>query len=137
MKLILDTNALIDPPDDSFAEAHRYDTPLTAAFCYAELFEGEFATDASAWAGAAAQAADARTSYGPGLPFDDSAALAYRSVCQAVVGRGRRLTRARPIDLMVAAVALANGCALVTRGRGNFAGLEGLVEVIELEPGLP
>jgi predicted nucleic acid-binding protein len=40
------------------------------------------------------------------------------------------LNRGRRMDMLIAAVALANGCAVVTRNAQDFAGLEKVVDVI-------
>jgi predicted nucleic acid-binding protein len=61
--------------------------------------------------------------YGEGLPSDDMAAYLYRVVCLASIEQGRQVGRARRIDLMIAAVALANDRVLATRHPDDFAGL--------------
>lgn len=61
------------------------------------------------------------------LPFDAEAARAYGRVYAAVVAAGRR---ARAVDLLIAATALARGLPLFTRNPGDFRGLESLVEVV-------
>lgn len=70
-----------------------------------------------------------RTLFGEGIAFDDAAADAYQSVCGLVLSRGR-MVRGRAIDLMIAATAAAHGAAVITRNVDDFAGLEGLVDVI-------
>jgi predicted nucleic acid-binding protein len=63
------------------------------------------------------------------LPFDADAARAYGRVCAAVKTVGRN-PRGRVADLMIAATALANGLPLFTTNPRDFAGLDGLVEVV-------
>lgn len=63
------------------------------------------------------------------LPFDASSARVYGRVCAAVASIGRN-SRRRSADLMIAAVAGANGLPLYTTNPDDFAGLEGIVDVI-------
>jgi predicted nucleic acid-binding protein len=59
------------------------------------------------------------------------AARAYGRIYAAVRASGRA-PRRRLADLMIAAVALANDLPVVTRNGADFAGLDGLVEVLEV-----
>lgn len=63
------------------------------------------------------------------LPFDDNAARAFGRLSGAVADVGRT-PRRRVADLMIAAVAASNHLPLLTTNPDDFAGLEGLVEVI-------
>ncbi len=65
------------------------------------------------------------------LPFDVEAARAYGRIYAAVRAH-RRAPRRRLADLMIAAVALANELPVVTRNGADFAGLDGLVEILEV-----
>jgi predicted nucleic acid-binding protein len=65
------------------------------------------------------------------LPFDVEAARAYGRIYAAVRAQGRN-PRSRLADLLIAGVALANSLPLVTRNTADFAGLQELVEVIEV-----
>lgn len=65
------------------------------------------------------------------IPFDAEAARAYGRIYAAVLAHGRQ-PRRRFADLLIAAVALAEGLPLVTRNVADFAGLADLVEVIEV-----
>ena len=59
------------------------------------------------------------------LSFDGLAARAYGDVVAAVRRAGRR-ERARTMDLLIAATAVANGLALYTINPSDFVGIEGL-----------
>lgn len=59
------------------------------------------------------------------------AARAYGRIHAAVRDHGRN-PRSRVADLLIAGVALANRLPLVTRNAAGFAGLQELVEVIEV-----
>ena len=63
------------------------------------------------------------------LPFDGQAARAYGRIFAAVAALGRK-PRSRLADLQIAAVALANDLAVVTRNDADFIGLEGLVDIV-------
>lgn len=65
------------------------------------------------------------------LPFGVEAARAYGRVYAAVRQAGRR-PRGRFADLLIAAVALAEGLPLLTRNPVDFVGLEYLVDVVEV-----
>lgn len=68
------------------------------------------------------------------LPFDAAAARAYGVLYAAVASLGRKARGRRAIDLLIAAVALANGLPLFTRNPDDFAGLESLVDIVALPP---
>lgn len=63
------------------------------------------------------------------LPVDDAVAASYGQLAAAVVAAGRQ-PRARATDLLIAATAHAHDARLYTRNADDFAGLDGLVEVI-------
>jgi predicted nucleic acid-binding protein len=131
MRVLLDTNLLIlDPRLDLLPPGEH--VLVTAALCYAELQEGEFSSHAAVRALAPVQYVRAVETFGQGLPFDHRAAILYRAVCRSARDKGRAVGRARRIDLMVAAVALAHDCALATRNQDDFAGLEDILPVIAL-----
>ena len=66
------------------------------------------------------------------LPFDADAARAYGRIYSAVVAAGRKARDARAVDLLIAAAACAANLPLYTRNPDDFAGLDGLVEIIAL-----
>jgi predicted nucleic acid-binding protein len=72
----------------------------------------------------------AEASFDP-LPLDIEAARAYGRVYAAVVAHGRN-PRRRLADLLIAAVAVANGLPLLTRNAADFAGLSDLLHVVEI-----
>lgn len=63
------------------------------------------------------------------ISFDAEAARMYGRVCAAVVGAGRT-PRRRVADLMIAAIAIAEGLPLFTTNPDDFKGLEGLLTVV-------
>ncbi|MBI2895180.1 MAG: type II toxin-antitoxin system VapC family toxin [Deltaproteobacteria bacterium] len=68
------------------------------------------------------------------LPFDSAAARAYGRVYAAVVAAGRKARGARAVDLLIAAVALANDLPLFTLNAADFKGLEKLIDLVSPEP---
>lgn len=125
LKVILDTNMLIDEE----IILPGYELSVTS-LSWAELGLGiRRASDPSERARREARVARLRAIFGPGIPFDDAAAEAYEAVCGLVLANGREV-RGRAIDLMIAATAVANGAALLTRNLDDFNGLEGLVTVL-------
>ncbi|WP_435737241.1 PIN domain-containing protein [Cellulosimicrobium sp. PMB13] len=65
------------------------------------------------------------------IPFDAEATRAFGRICAAVRGTGRT-PRRRVADLMIAAVAVVNGLPLCTTSPDDFAGLEELLQVVEV-----
>ncbi len=65
------------------------------------------------------------------LPVDAAAARAYGR-CAAAVSATGRSPRARATDLLIAATALAHGARLATRNARDLAGLEDVLEVVDL-----
>ncbi len=65
------------------------------------------------------------------LPIDDAVAASYGQIAAAVVAAGRQ-PRARTVDLLIAATAHAHSARLCTRNGDDFAGLDGLVEVVRV-----
>ena len=63
------------------------------------------------------------------LPVDDAVAVSYGRLAAAVVDTGRQ-PRGRVMDLLIAATAHAHGARLYTRNIRDFAGLEGLVDIV-------
>lgn len=63
------------------------------------------------------------------LDFDRAAAQSYGQIVAAVLATGRS-HRGRLADLMIAAVAHANGLALYTRNPNDFAGLHRLLTIV-------
>ena len=68
------------------------------------------------------------------LPFDGSAAHAYGRVWAAQQAVGRTARR-RAADLMIASIAIARGLPLYTMNPRDFAGLDSLLEVVEVSLG--
>jgi hypothetical protein len=66
------------------------------------------------------------------ITFDANAARAYGRVFAAVVEADRKARGARAVDLLVAATALAVELPVYTRNGADFAGIDRLVDVVEI-----
>ena len=128
-RALLDTSVLIDL-DHIPADALPIQVAVSAV-TMAELAAGPAAaTDDSERARRQDRLQRAEATFDP-LPVDTEAARAYGRVYAAVRAHGRS-PRRRFADLLVAAVALANGLPVVTRNAADFAGLEALIDVVEI-----
>ncbi|KQV17339.1 MULTISPECIES: type II toxin-antitoxin system VapC family toxin [unclassified Kitasatospora] len=71
------------------------------------------------------------------IPFDAEAARIYGRICAAVIGAGRK-PRRRVADLMIAAIAVAEGLPLFTTNPDDFRGLENVLTVVPVtRPKIP
>ncbi|MCL2803771.1 MAG: hypothetical protein FWD29_07460 [Micrococcales bacterium] len=133
IRLLLDTNLLIEEPDFALLGPNAGQIELfTSTLCYAELMEGEFSSNPMVAAAAVIQLAAVQAALGQGLPFGAAELPAYRALCVAAQRGGRGLNRARRMDMMIAATALANGLTVATRNVDDFAAVAGVVPVVQL-----
>jgi toxin FitB len=65
------------------------------------------------------------------LPVDDDVAVSYGQLAAAVATSGRQ-PRSRVMDLLIAATAHAHGARLYTRNAADLAGIDHLVEIVEV-----
>jgi predicted nucleic acid-binding protein len=65
------------------------------------------------------------------IPFDAAAARSFGQIVAAVSIIGRK-HRSRMADLLIAAIAHANGFELHTRNPDDFVGFEELIQIIDL-----
>lgn len=125
---LLDTSVLIDL--DNVDGDKLPEQLAVAAVTLAELAAGPHATtDPIERARRQERLQRAEATFDP-VPFDAAAARAYGRVCAAVAATGRKARGRRAVDLMIAATAIALQLPLCTRNPVDFAGLEGLLEVL-------
>jgi predicted nucleic acid-binding protein len=128
-RALLDTSVIIDL-DRITAEALPEQVAVSAV-SMAELAAGPVAaSDPAERARRQDRLQRAEAAFDP-LPLDIEAARAYGRIYAAVVAHGRK-PRRRLADLLIAAVAVANGLPLVTRNAADFVGLDDLLEIIEV-----
>ncbi len=124
---LLDTSAVIDL--ESLSPTDLPERIAISAVTLAELAAGPASTDDTA---ERARRQDrlqrAEATFDP-IPFGVEAARAYGRVASAVLV-AKRQPRKRFADLMIAAVAVAEGMPIVTRNPHDFRGLENLVRVM-------
>ena len=126
---LLDTSVVIDL--DHIAAERLPEQVAVSAVTLAELAAGPAATaDLAERARRQDRLQRAEAAFDP-LPFDMEAARAYGRIYAAIRAHGRA-SRGRLADLFIAAIALANDLPVVTRNGSDVAGLDGLVEVIEV-----
>jgi len=127
VKALLDTSVLIS---DS-AQLDDADVLAVASLSYAELEFGATLPSLTTEERALRRSRLARLKlrFGPGLPFDDQAAVSYGIIAEAVV-RAHRQVRGRAVDLLIAAIAHANQAALITDNGADFAPLHRLMPIL-------
>jgi predicted nucleic acid-binding protein len=121
---LLDTSVVIDLGGiDPDALPERISI---SAITMAELAAGPHATDDPA---ERARRQDrlqrAEFTFDP-LPFDADAARAYGRIYASVLAAGRKARGRRAVDLLIAAIALANDLPVYTRNPDDFVHLDGL-----------
>jgi predicted nucleic acid-binding protein len=127
---LLDTSVVVDI--ESLSPSQLPVEVAISAITMAELAAGPHATtDADERGRRQDRLQRAEAVFDP-LPFDADAARAYGRVYSAVVAAGRKARGARAVDLLIAAAACAANLPLYTRNPDDFAGLDGLVEIITL-----
>jgi predicted nucleic acid-binding protein len=125
---LLDTSVVIDWDDPAVAAALP-DEAAVCAITLAELTAGpHLATTGAESARRQARLQQVEATF-ESLPFDVAAVRSYGQIVAAVVEAGRSHRR-RFADLLIAAIAHANGLSLYTRNPNDFANLEELIEVI-------
>ena len=124
---LLDTSVVIDLPD---IDANRLpQESAISTLTLAELAAGPHATtDPDERARRQQRLQWAEATFDP-LPFDLDAARTFGLVFAATQKAGRG-GRRRVVDLMIAAVATANGLPLYTRNANDFRGLAKLVKIV-------
>jgi predicted nucleic acid-binding protein len=128
-RALLDTSVVIDL-DHIPANALPMEMAVSAV-TMAELAAGPAAaTDDAERARRQDRLQRAEATFDP-LPLDTEAARAYGRVYAAVRAQGRD-SRRRLADLLIAAIALANTLPLLTRNAADFAGLNDLIDIIEI-----
>lgn len=124
---VLDTCAYIDL--DQLDESALPEYPELTAVTLAELHQGvAMAKDPASRAARTEKLGAAVADFEP-LPFDGAAAARYGTLVGLTIAKGRD-PRPRRMDLMIAAIASAEGLPLYTRNPKDFAGLENSLTVV-------
>jgi predicted nucleic acid-binding protein len=105
------------------------DKPALSALTHAELVAGPHATDDPDERARRQERLQLVEATFEPLPFDEGPARAYGRVYAAQLAAGRKARGRRAVDLLIAAVALANDLPLYTCNPDDFAALTGLIEI--------
>lgn len=124
MRAILDTNLVIASDVPALPDALAVSVATVAELQFGVLV----ATNAAIRAARLRRLTIVQRRFAP-LPVDDAVAASYGQVAAAVAATGRQ-PRARTMDLLIAATAHAHSARLYTRNPDDFAGLDGLVEIL-------
>jgi predicted nucleic acid-binding protein len=125
---LLDTSVVIDWDDPSVQTALPEEIAVSAV-TLAELAAGPIlASTVTEQSVRQARLQQTEATFEP-VPFDAAAARSFGQIVAVVASTGRT-HRSRMADLLIAAIAHANGLELYTRNPGDFAGLEELIHVI-------
>ena len=125
---LLDTSVVIDWDDPSVQGALPEEIAVSA-ITLAELAAGPIlASTVIEQSIRQARLQQTEATFEP-IPFDAAAARSFGQIVAAVASTGRT-HRSRMADLLIAAIAHANGLELYTRNPGDFVGLEELIHVI-------
>ncbi|RKT56649.1 type II toxin-antitoxin system VapC family toxin [Saccharothrix australiensis] len=126
---VLDTCAYIDL--GLLDPAVLPEVPELTAITLAELHQGvAMAKDAAARAVRTEKLGAAIAEFEP-LPFDGQAAARFGTLV-ALTLEANRDPKPRRLDLMIAAIASARGLPLYTRNAEDFAGLDSMVQIVEV-----
>ena len=125
---LLDTSVVIDWDDPSVQRVLPEEIAVSA-ITLAELAAGPIlASTVTEQSVRQARLQQTEATFEP-IPFDAAAARSFGQIVAAVASTGRT-HRSRMADLLIAAIAHANGLDLYTRNPNDFVGLEELVHVI-------
>lgn len=131
MKIHLDTNLLIQHPRWELLPPGEHEL-FVSAIAFAEFSEGAIHPNPEIAARARVDLVGLHQAYGDGLPFAQREADVYRELCATIAAAGRAAGARRRVDVMIAAVAVADNAALSTRNPTDFTGLEPVLNVIPL-----
>jgi tRNA(fMet)-specific endonuclease VapC len=127
MKYLLDTNVwitILRDPTSYLSARFNALTPADICACSIVVAELRHGCLRSAKPAANRNSLDALLAPYVSLPFDDAAADQYAAVRHHLESIGQLIG---PLDLQIAAIALAHGCTLVTHNTAEFSRVPGLV----------
>jgi tRNA(fMet)-specific endonuclease VapC len=127
MTYLLDTNVWVVAlrhPGSSLVARFQAASPVEIRVCSVVVAELRFGCLRSAKPSANLGALDALLAPYLSLPFDNAAAEKFAIIRRHLESLG---TTIGPYDLQIAAIALANNCALVTHNTAEFSRVPGLI----------
>ena len=127
MKAVMDTSIVVSGDAPSLGDDDLFVTAVTFAQLHAGVL---LASNDDDRARRLRRLTKLAALYDP-LPVDAGVAIAYGRINAEAAPRKRR-RRTDPMDLLMAATALSNGCRLYTRKTWEFEGLEAVLEVVRV-----
>jgi tRNA(fMet)-specific endonuclease VapC len=127
MTYLLDSNvwvALLRRSSPPVANRFQAADPADIRVCSVVIAELRYGCVRSARPAANRAAVDALLAPYPSLPYDDAATDHFVAVRRHLEQLGQLIG---PYDMQIAAIALANGCTLVTHNTAEFSRVPGLV----------
>jgi hypothetical protein len=127
MKAVMDTSVVVSGDAPSFGDDDLFVTAITFAELHAAVLAASNDADRARRLRRLTKLASL---YDP-LPIDAGVAIAYGRL-RARVASSNDPRGDRPMDLLIAATALANGCRLYTCRAGALEGLDDVLEVVRV-----
>lgn len=130
---LLDTDILIASKSETepAPDLSGFDDLMVSSLTWSELVMGLHSTRSlSEYKRRARRLSVLQGTYGDGLPYDDDCANAYNDLLERTVQRGGD-AKAKKLDRMIAATAMAHELVLVTRNVDDFTMFEGMLDVVE------
>jgi len=132
--VLLDTSILIAmaSDDETTPDLSDFEAVAISALSWTELLRGTHsATELGQYKQRSFRDEWIHDRFGRGIAFDDACVHAFERIVRHLAAQ-RREVRSHHLDRTIAATALAHDLAVVTRDRSGFAGLEGLIDVVEV-----
>ncbi len=128
---LLDTNLLVamGEPGELAPALAEFDSLTVSSLSFSELAMGLYSTTDLKIFNRRLERYEALTAaFAPGIPFDDDCVRCYRRIMSHIAEIDGNV-KAKHVDRMIAATAMAHGLTVVTRDLSGFAQLAGLVSV--------
>lgn len=133
MIALLDTNILIASKSETepAPDLSGFDDLMVSSISWSELIMGLHSTRSlSEYKRRARRLGALQDTYGEGLPYDDDCIDTYNDLIERTGQRGGD-AKAKKLDRMIAATAMAHELVLVTRNTDDFTMFEGMLDVVE------
>jgi predicted nucleic acid-binding protein len=130
---LLDTNILIASKSETepAPDLSGFDDLMVSSLSWSELIMGLHTTKSlSEYKRRARRLGALQDTYGDGLPYDDACIDTYNDLLERAGQRGGD-AKAKKLDRMIAATAMAHELVLVTRNVNDFRMFDGMLDVVE------